>query len=144
MKISFKPFAESQIAIEINADREVDVFQALSRLQDIFGEKSCGIPNCKSTNIKFQTRQAKSQDGKPFTYHEMVCLDCGAKLQYGQHNNNMGTLFPKRNPPETRGWAVFQPQTTTKSPLPLPPRKPVQPPPEEQWEPQDITEDIPF
>jgi hypothetical protein len=146
MKISFKPFPESQISIELNADKETDVFQAISRLQDVFGEKSCGV--CDLSNIKFQTRKAKSQTGKDFLYHEMTCLDCGAKLQYGQHNNNLGTLFPKRTNDKSRGWAVFQPTTNNKSQLPLkpPPPRIITPPPQEEWQPAEFQEEenIPF
>jgi len=49
---------------------------------------SCGC--CQSRELRFRHRKAEK-----FDYYELVCSECGARFQFGQHQEG-GGLFPKR------------------------------------------------
>ena len=106
MKVIYK--ANDTLTFEIDGTDQKDTFKQLGSLQEVFGEKCCG--NCNSTNIKFQVRNVQK-----YTYYEMVCLNCRAKLQYGCHQEQ-DTIFPKRKLDDgtyskTKGWEVYKPNT---------------------------------
>lgn len=101
------------LIFEIDADTEVDLFRQIAKLEETFGEVSCGA--CSKTNIKPQVRNVTTGEGKAmeeFEYFEMRCLDCGAALSYGLHKKG-GTMFPHRKDengkydPKQRGWKKF-------------------------------------
>lgn len=70
-----------------------DIHEQISSFQEVFEESSCG--KCNSDDIRFVVRIAK--DGKEeFTYHEMRCQACGAKLSLSVKNDKTGSLFPVR------------------------------------------------
>lgn len=68
-----------------------DVFQQIASMSEAFGENECG--KCKGKNLRFAVRTV--QDGKKsYTYYEMRCQDCRAKLAMGQGDD--GVLYPNR------------------------------------------------
>lgn len=147
MKITFK--VNDNITLETTANKQNEAFQQISDMQEIFGEKSCGC--CNSNNIRFNARKAKNKDGKIFIYYEMSCNECSAKLSFGQHNNNEGTLFVKRTDDPARGWAKYVPANKPRPATPyIPLNKPVEQPVNNtdwpsDWSPNNFNEeDVPF
>lgn len=67
-----------------------DAFKNLADNIEPFRIGACGMPNCGSKNI-FPRVRVQSK----FTYYEMTCADCWAKLSYGQSTEN-GALYPRR------------------------------------------------
>jgi len=101
-----------------------DIHEQIASFQEVFEENACG--KCGSDDIKFVVRIAK--DGKEeFTYHEMRCNKCGAKLSLSQKNDKTGSLFPvrferdgkeykkdangKMIPKGKNGWVKYNPAT---------------------------------
>ena len=98
-----------RIEIVAEGDTQKEVFQQLASLQEVFEETSCGMPNCKSENLRFVVRTVDDNN-----FYELHCLDCRARFVFGQHKKN-GTLFPKRKDDEgkwlaNRGWARWEPE----------------------------------
>lgn len=91
-KILYK--VNNNITIEIEGEKNSDVFSELARTQEIFSEPSCGVCNGE---YKFVLRTAKDKKNKEFTYYELLCtnLNCRAKFFYGVGGDNVD-LFPKR------------------------------------------------
>lgn len=78
--------------ITAEAESQLELFQQLSDLTEIFGEESCA-----KCNSPYKYRVRKVTDGKKeYSYPELVCTnrDCRAKLSFGQSEG--GALFPKR------------------------------------------------
>jgi len=91
----------------------VDLFSKIAGLQEVFGNSKCG--KCGSTNLRYVVRDSKDKDGNDLTYFELWCLDCGAKLRFGQHRSG-GTLFPKRKDKDgnwigDKGWVKWNKET---------------------------------
>lgn len=88
--------------LEVDANGIKDAFEAISPYAEILTEPCCG--KCKSTNVRPSHRIEKN-----YHFYEMVCSDCGSKLEFGQHQSGE-TLFAKRKLPdgswdtEHRGW----------------------------------------
>jgi hypothetical protein len=88
----------------------------LAVVAEIFSESSCGL--CKSEAIVPIIRKSKDKKGKEFTYYEMKCVDCNARLAFGQANDTEN-LFPKRKvagadgqeryDTKNRGWHIWKP-----------------------------------
>ena len=85
MKVQYQ---SGKISVEFECDTQKELFAQLSSFQEVFGETKCG--KCGSENLKFVVREVDGNE-----YHEIRCLDCGAKLQFGV-NKKGGGLFPKR------------------------------------------------
>ena len=66
-----------RMSVEFQVDTQVDLFQQLAFFQEVFGEAGCG--KCGSENLRFQVRNIEDNH-----YYELRCLDCGAKLAFGQ------------------------------------------------------------
>ena len=77
------------LTIQIEAPTQKDAWAALASAEEVFGEQQCG--KCKSKSL----RHIRRVNGK-HTYYELVCLKCRARLAMGVHDNDEGTLFPKR------------------------------------------------
>lgn len=78
-------------SIEIESDKETELFEGMSRAYEVFAESRCGA--CQGEEIYPVTRTVGS--GKQeFKYHEWKCRKCGAVLNLGQQDG--GGLFPKR------------------------------------------------
>jgi hypothetical protein len=95
--------ANGRVVFELEGACQADVFRGIADLQEIFeGESACGM--CHKTNIRFMVRDTKTKAGKPISYFEMRCLDCGARFEFGQSQVKPGNLFPKRKNPDTNRW----------------------------------------
>lgn len=76
------------MTVELEGDTQKSVFEAISQFQEVFEETACG--KCDSERVRFIVREV---DGNQ--YFELRCLDCGARLAFGQHRQG-GSLFPVR------------------------------------------------
>lgn len=90
MKGQFK--VSGNLVLEVEAESSKDMFGKLAEMQEVFGEKKCGL--CESTNLKFAVRKATSGK-KEFTYYELHCNDCFARLSFGQSQDTK-SIYPKR------------------------------------------------
>lgn len=92
---------------EIEGDSQREIFQSVSRFQEVFEENCCG--KCGSDDIRLVTRIVDDN-----AYHEKRCGNCGARLTYGSHKKG-GGLFPKRKDGDDwlpdRGWVKWNPKT---------------------------------
>lgn len=110
------------VTIQAEGETQLDLFKAVARAEEVFGEHSCG--KCNSESISFRVRVV--QDGKKtYEYPELVCNSCYAKLSFGQMEG--GELFPVRFqredgeyvkdnngkyiPKGTRGWTKYNKDT---------------------------------
>ena len=105
MKVTY---TVGNIALEIDADTQVEVFQQLASFQEIFAETKCG--KCGSENIRYQVRNVDEN-----LYYEARCADCGAKLAFGAMKKG-GRLFPRRKDKDGNwlpdgGWVKWNPET---------------------------------
>ena len=76
------------LTIELEGGTQKELFKGVAEAQEVFGERQCG--KCKSASIHFRVRTV----GK-YSYYEMSCIDCGAKLAFGQ-SLDTHSLFPIR------------------------------------------------
>lgn len=83
----------SRVDIEVEGKNQKELFAEMAKTAEIFDEKACGL--CKSNDIKPIMRKVSDGKKKEFTYFEMQCGKCYAKLAYGQ-SNDQESLFPKR------------------------------------------------
>lgn len=89
MKVEYK--LNDRVTVVGEGDTQLEVFETLATLEEVFGDRECG--KCGSRNLGFRVRHV--QDGKKeYTYPEMKCNECHAKLAYGQMEG--GKLFPVR------------------------------------------------
>jgi hypothetical protein len=93
-------------AQEIKTDS--DLFKALSDLGEIDSVKDEPCGKCGSHNIMFRVRE----DDEGNKYHEKICKDCWAKLEFGAHKKPAGSLFAKRrnedkSPKGKNGWTKW-------------------------------------
>jgi hypothetical protein len=80
----------SNLTVELEAEKQVDLFRLLASAQEVFGEAKCG--KCRSGNLGFRVRTVKGND-----FFEIVCNGCRAVLSMGVHRGEAGTLFPRRH-----------------------------------------------
>lgn len=86
-KLKLKVGAKAIVEVE-NDDLE-QMFEDVSKLQEIYSEDKCGC--CNSNDIRYVVRQ-DSEDNK---YYELHCQSCRARLPYGVKKKKMG-LYPKK------------------------------------------------
>lgn len=114
--LQVKVRVSGNVEVIAEGETQADVFENLSRMQEVFGESKCG--KCGGSDLQFITRTV--DDNK---YFELRCKAylkeenkfCGAKLAYGQHKKG-GGLFPKRKDDEDKykgknGWVRFNKET---------------------------------
>jgi ribosomal protein L40E len=97
-----------RIKVEIDGESQKDLFESLSKFQEVFDESSCG--KCGSENLRFVVRSVEDN-----LYYDLRCLDCGARLAFGA-NKKGGGLFPKRKDNDGKwlpdgGWVKWNPKT---------------------------------
>ena len=96
-----------RLVIKTIGDSQKELFRALAVAQEVFeAETRCGC--CQSEAIHFQVRSVDK-----FEYYELVCRECTARFEFGQHRNGQ-SLFPKRrdengHPLANRGWKIWKP-----------------------------------
>jgi hypothetical protein len=84
--------------IEIEEETQKELFESISRTQEVFGNDKCYLCGCEE--LRFVVRRVMKTEGKKqmeCTYHEIHCTnhDCRAKLAISQ-NLTGGTLYPIR------------------------------------------------
>lgn len=106
MKVNYTS-KNGRVSVELEGDGQRDIFEQISRFQEVFEEASCG--KCGSENIKFVVRNVDDN-----MYYELRCADCGARLSFGAHKKG-GGLFPKRKDGDNwlpnGGWVKWNPET---------------------------------
>jgi translation initiation factor 2 beta subunit (eIF-2beta)/eIF-5 len=73
--------------VTVEAEGQKELFETLAEYQEVFSVVDCG--GCEEANLRYTVREV---DGNKF--YEIRCLNCYAKLPFGQHKGQ-GTLFPK-------------------------------------------------
>lgn len=116
------------LSFEVEGKEQKDVFEQLASIEDVFGEKFCGL--CHKDNLQFVVRNVEDNN-----FYEIKCKDCGGKLSLSQ-NKKGGTLYPNRKlknglpakvddegPFEfkTRGWHVYDKSKVAKPTITNPP-----------------------
>lgn len=100
MKVQLKVGAKA--VVEAEGESIKQVFERVAALAGVFAcADKCGA--CGGSDIIPQVREPQG-----YTYFELQCLGCGARLQFGQ-NKEGGGLFPKRDKGKN-GWDVYQRQ----------------------------------
>jgi ribosomal protein L40E len=107
MKLTYTT-KNGRLKVELEGDSQKDLFEAISKFQEVFDETSCG--KCGSENLRFVVRNVEDN-----LYYELRCLDCGARLSFGVHKKG-GGLFPKRKDNDGKwlpdgGWLKWNPKT---------------------------------
>ena len=102
--------ANGRLTVEFEADEQKAAWKQLAIFQEVFTETKCGV--CGSENLRFVTRTVDKND-----FYELHCIDCGAKLAFGQHKTG-GTLFPKRKDEDDKlmpnnGWFKWNGEKST-------------------------------
>lgn len=110
MKVKYSS-PDGRMEVEVEGDQK-QVFRDISSFQEIFENLKCG--KCGSTNIRLVVRNV-TKGNKTYEYFEARCLDCGAKLEFGQSQDE-NTLFPKKKTEEGEwkpdgGWTKWNPMT---------------------------------
>lgn len=122
MEAHYRAFG-GKLVIKVEGSTIKDLFEQIGPVAEVLdGDDSCG--KCGSAHIYPRAREAQG-----FTYYELVCSDCRAKLSFGQHKDG-GTLWAKRadengNALDNRGWIVYlgiapAPKTAPSTPRPAP------------------------
>ena len=104
------------LTIELEGEKQRDLFRAIASAQEVFGERCCG--KCGSSDLRFRVRRNRDEQ----EFFELLCLRCYAVLEFGVHKTG-GTLFPRRkggvaalflreegHAPPDHGWARWEPQ----------------------------------
>lgn len=76
----------------VEGNTQLEVFEQISTIQEVFSETSCGLCNCE--DLRYAVREV----GK-FKYPEIHCQnpECLARLSFGQNlAPKLGSLFPVR------------------------------------------------
>jgi len=102
-------YTKGNLSVEVEGDKQKDVFGELSRFQEVFENNVCG--KCKSDSTRFVVRIVEDND-----FYEVHCQDCRARLAFGQHKGKEGTLFPRRKDADGNwlnngGWLKYNTQT---------------------------------
>lgn len=91
-------------------DNIKELFTELAKISEVFGDRECGL--CRKENLVPVLRTTK--DG--FNYFELHCLDCTARLSFGQSRDEV-SLWAKREKQdgtrdqEHKGWYIYTPDT---------------------------------
>lgn len=98
----------NRIKVELEGESQKDIFEALSKFQEVFDETTCG--KCGSESVRFVVRNVEDN-----LYYELRCTSCGARLSFGA-NKKGGGLFPKRKDADGKwldayGWVKWNPKT---------------------------------
>lgn len=95
MKVEFR--ANDKVTLVAEGETPFEVFDTLAGMQEVFGEERCGkcaAANKPGTRLRFKVRRVKDGPKKEYTYPELHCEDCRAKLIFSQMEG--GGLFPVR------------------------------------------------
>ncbi len=116
MEADFK--VSPNLVLHLDFTGQTDLFKKLALFKEIFGISSCG--KCDSANIRHVVRNVDdpNKKNKTYEYFEIHCLDCHAKLGFGQKQDDNTILFPKRKDEDGKylpddGWVKYNKQTGT-------------------------------
>lgn len=105
MKMTYTT-ANGRLTFELEVATGKTAFEVVAIIQELFEVECCGC--CKSKSIRHQVREVQGNK-----YYKLLCKDCGATLDFGQHRDNKG-LFIKwrdkdsREPLPDGGWYVYE------------------------------------
>lgn len=104
MEAHYRAF-HGKLVVKVEGSTIKELFEQIGPIAEVLdGDQVCGA--CGSPNIYPRARQAQK-----FTYYELVCSDCTARLSFGQHSDG-GTIWAKREkdgePLPNRGWLVYR------------------------------------
>lgn len=107
MKITYTT-KNDRIKVEIEGDSQRDLFDQISKFQEVFEEGICG--KCGHEDVKFVVRTVEDNQ-----FFELRCKGCGARLSFGSMKKG-GGLFPRRKDSEGSwlpdgGWVKWNPKT---------------------------------
>ncbi len=108
MKVSYHT---NGITFEQECTSRTQAFEFISKLREVFtGEKCQCCVRAGHPGANTRPAVRKSRDGA-YTFYEMICDDCTAKLGYFQRD---AMFFPSRQDKDRRplpdnGWSVYKP-----------------------------------
>jgi len=78
--------------VKFQAKSDKELFEMMAHVDEVFGHHVCGM--CGSENLRYVVRE----DDEGNKYYEVKCLDCGARLSFGQVKKpeNGCFLFPRK------------------------------------------------
>lgn len=93
IEMKLERWISPKTCVTVEGNEHMALVKAIVSAQEVFGESHCG--KCGKDNLQFAIRKATDAKGKEeYEYPELHCLDCRAKLTYGQAKDK--TLFPVR------------------------------------------------
>jgi hypothetical protein len=101
MKVIYST-ADGRLQFEFEATSGKEAFGRVAEFQETFEEAACGC--CNSDAIRCEVRHFEGN-----AYHKLLCNECGATLDFGQHKDTTRGLFAKRKDDTrkrlpARGW----------------------------------------
>ena len=90
------------LIIEVEEDKQINLFKALASIQEVFGEKACGKCGCE--DLQFCVRSVEKSK-----FLELKCRKCHAKLAISPHDSDAGTLYPNRQGKDEAGEKFWLP-----------------------------------
>lgn len=98
MKCTYRS-RDGRMLFQVEGQSQKQLFAEIANIQSVFeADSACGC--CSSPNIRFDVRTIEAN-----SYYSLVCEDCGAALQFGQHRSG-DTLYAKRSDVD-RGWRRY-------------------------------------
>lgn len=144
------------VDLTVEGTTQIEVFRKISQDAEVFLFEPCGACGCDLIKPRTRIVPDPKNPKKEYEYFELICTKCYARLSYGQHHNDSGTLFPKRKDKggaalENRGWVRFNKNNGRPDPIaPVAKAKRGRKPKEEtvtdpvDFEPPTDDQDIPF
>lgn len=90
MKVNVK--ISNNVIIEAEGKTQAEIFEQIASMSETFStlDENCG--KCGGNKKKVVART----DDEDNNYYELVCLNCWAKLAFGQNKKPEGQLYPRR------------------------------------------------
>ena len=120
-----------KLTLKTEAPTPIAAFETIAMFGDVFDETKCGV--CGSEHIRFDVRRPKT-----FVYYNLVCRDCGCRLDVSQHRDKVNLYIDRKDandqPKHNAGWYKYTPDWETgdrgpgtgKTPAPVPTQAPPQ------------------
>ena len=106
MKITYTT-PNGRLVFETEVVSGKQAFELVAAIQELFEEPECGC--CKSVRIRCEVRHVDAN-----AYFKLLCLDCGATLDFGQKKDGKGLFVKRKNEDKqelpNRGWYVWTPR----------------------------------
>ncbi len=103
MKVTYTT-PNGRLVFELEVASGKQAFEVVGAIQELFEEPNCGC--CSSEHIRCEVRHVDDN-----AYYKLLCLDCGATLDFGQKKDGKH-LFVKRRGEDrqvlpNRGWYIY-------------------------------------